>query len=74
MASGGILLMWDRRVAEKIIVCGGIYCCLLIQKRKDGFSWDFVGVYDLDVDRRLLGRKWLASLVSGIFRGALERL
>jgi len=24
-ASGGILLMWDRRVVEKIEVCGGEY-------------------------------------------------
>jgi hypothetical protein len=32
-AAGGILLMWDRRVVEKVeIVCGGVCCCLLFQE------------------------------------------
>lgn len=28
-ASGRILLIWDRRVVEKIKECWGVYCCLL---------------------------------------------
>ena len=30
-SSGGILVMWDRRVLEKIEECWGVFCCLLLQ-------------------------------------------
>jgi hypothetical protein len=29
VGSGGILLMWDRRVVKKIKECGRVYCCML---------------------------------------------
>jgi endonuclease/exonuclease/phosphatase family metal-dependent hydrolase len=31
-AAGGILIMWDRRIVEKIDVCGRVRCCLFFQK------------------------------------------
>jgi exonuclease III len=29
-ASGGILLMWDRRIVENIKEYGGFFCCLFV--------------------------------------------
>ena len=54
-ASGGIFLMWDRRVVEKIEEhVGKFYVACSFKKIKDGFSWAFTGVYgpNLDGDRR----------------------
>jgi hypothetical protein len=42
-ASGGILRMWDRRVVEKIEECGGIFCCLLVQKCQKWVLLGFCG-------------------------------
>ena len=58
-ASGGILLMWDRRVVSKIDVCLGSYvaaCCF--RNVEDGLVWAFAGVYGPNRDnlrRRLWG-------------------
>jgi exonuclease III len=56
-ASGGLLLMWDRRVVEKMEECMGQYtmaCCF--QNVQDHFVWAFGGVYgpNDDVERRIL--------------------
>lgn len=38
-ASGGILVMWDKRVAEKVDECGGLH------NVEDGYQWFFASVY-----------------------------
>jgi hypothetical protein len=45
-ASGGILIMWDRRVVEKMDECMGRYtlACSL-RNTDDNFMWAFGGVY-----------------------------
>jgi hypothetical protein len=45
-ASRGILLMWDRRVVEKLEVCEGrfIIACSF-RSVEDNFEWAFAGVY-----------------------------
>jgi len=56
-AFGGIWLMWDRRVVEKIEACGGIvtiacyFGCV-----SDSFEWAFAGVYGPNEgsDRKML--------------------
>jgi hypothetical protein len=56
-ASGGILLMWDRRVVLKIDVCRGSFVVACSFKNVDGgLEWAFVGVYGLNRNtfRRLL--------------------
>jgi hypothetical protein len=54
---GGILLMWDMRVVEKIKECMGefIVACSF-RNVEDGISWAFVGVYgpNFDCGRRFL--------------------
>jgi exonuclease III len=65
-ASGGILLMWDRRVVSKIDVCLGSYvaaCCF--KNVEDGLVWAFTGVYGPNRDN-LRRRLWeeLAGLMS----------
>jgi hypothetical protein len=56
-ASGGMLLMWDRKVAEKKEECLGCYfmACSL-QNVGDNFIWVFGGVYGPNdkVERRVL--------------------
>ena len=45
-ASGGILLMWDRRVVSKVENCQGNFvaaCCF--RNVDDGMEWAFAGVY-----------------------------
>jgi hypothetical protein len=45
-ASGGILLMWDRRVVSKIDECLGSYVAACSFKNvEDGLVWAFAGVY-----------------------------
>jgi hypothetical protein len=45
-ASGGILLMWDRRVVSKIEVClGNFVVACSFRNVEDGFLWAFAGVY-----------------------------
>jgi hypothetical protein len=56
-ASGGILIMWDNRVVEKVDVCVGAYTLAVSFRNVRDFSvWAFVGVYgpNLTRDRRLL--------------------
>jgi hypothetical protein len=45
-ASGGILLMWDRRVVTKIDICLGSYVAACsFRNVEDGLMWAFAGVY-----------------------------
>jgi hypothetical protein len=45
-ASGGIFLMWDRRVGKKIEDCvGNVMVACSFRSVSDSFEWDFVGVY-----------------------------
>ncbi|KAF5469057.1 hypothetical protein F2P56_013157 [Juglans regia] len=56
-ASGGVVVMWDRLVVEKVDNQIGRYMVACSFRRvSDGFLWTFAGVYgpNLDVDRRLL--------------------
>jgi exonuclease III len=65
-ASGGILIMWDNRVVEKVDVCLGVFT-LTISFRNvvDRFVWAFASVYgpNSDMDRSLLWDE-LAEILS----------
>jgi hypothetical protein len=65
-ASGGILIMWDKRVVEKVDVCLGVFT-LSVSFRNvvDRFVWAFAGVYgpNSDIDRSLLWDE-LAGILS----------
>ncbi|GLT55575.1 hypothetical protein SLA2020_286860 [Shorea laevis] len=54
-ASGGILLMWDRRVVEKVEECVGrfVVACAF-RSVTENFEWAFAGIYgpNDDVERR----------------------
>ena len=65
-ATGGILLMWDRRVVEKIAEAVGDYSVSCRFKGVvDQFEWAFSGVYGPQTDReRSLMWNELASLAS----------
>jgi hypothetical protein len=65
-ASGGILLMWDKRVIEKREECMGCYTLACsFENVEDRFEWVFGGVYgpNVDVERRDLWEE-LAGLTS----------
>jgi hypothetical protein len=65
-AAGGILLMWDRRVVEKVEAYVGEFVVACSFKNvSDGFSWAFAGVYGPQSisSRRLLWEE-LAGLLS----------
>jgi hypothetical protein len=65
-ASGGMLIMWDRRVVEKREECMGCYTLACSFKNvEDQFEWAFGGVYgpNGDVERRDLWEE-LAGLMS----------
>jgi hypothetical protein len=65
-ASGGILLMWDRRVVTKIEVCLGNYLAACsFRNVGDGLLWAFAGVYGPTCNslRRFLWEE-LAGLLS----------
>lgn len=65
-ASGGILIMWDKRVVEKIDVCvGNFTLAISFRNVVDRFVWAFAGVYgpNSDSDRRLLWDE-LAGILS----------
>ena len=56
-ASGGVVVMWDERVVEKVEEFIGRYMIVCSFKSvSDDFLWAFVGVYgpNLNADRRLL--------------------
>jgi hypothetical protein len=65
-ASGGILILWDKRVLEKIEDCYGVYS-LAVKFRliEDNSIWAFAGVYGPNHarDRRILWDE-LAGLMS----------
>jgi hypothetical protein len=64
-ASGGILLMWDRRVVSKIDVClGNFVVACSFRNVDDGMEWAFAGVYgpNRDANRRQLWEE-LAGLM-----------
>jgi hypothetical protein len=43
-ASGGILIMWDRRVVEKMDECVGRYTiAIFLRNTDDNFMWAFRG-------------------------------
>jgi hypothetical protein len=65
-ASRGILLMWDKRVVEKIEVCTGEFVAAAsFRSVNDDFVWAFEGVYSptINVDRKFLWEE-LAGLLS----------
>ena len=65
-ASGGILIMWDRRVVSKLEVClGSFVATCSFRNVDDGLVWAFVGVYGSNRGnlRRLLWEE-LAGLMS----------
>jgi hypothetical protein len=65
-ASGGILILWDKRVVEKIEKCIGVYSLAVKFKNiEDDSIWAFAGVYgpNLASDRRLLWEE-LAGVMS----------
>ena len=65
-ASGGILLMWDRRVVSEIEVClGGFVAACFFRNVDDGLVWAFDRVYGPHRDnlRKLLWEE-LAGLMS----------
>ena len=51
-ASGGILIMWDRRAVSKIDSCMGrfVVTCLF-RNVEDGLTWAFAGVYGPNRDQ-----------------------
>jgi hypothetical protein len=64
-ASGGILLMWDRRVVSKVDVCqGNFVVACSFRNVVDGREWAFAGVYgpNRDAHRRQLWEE-LAGLM-----------
>jgi hypothetical protein len=64
-ASGGILLMWDRRVVSKVEVCHGSYVvACYFRNVDDGMEWAFAGVYgpNRDAARRMMWEE-LAGLL-----------
>jgi len=65
-ASGGILIMWDKRVVEKVDVCVGIFTLAVsFRNVADHFEWGFAGVYgpNFRIDRRGLWDE-LAGILS----------
>jgi hypothetical protein len=66
MSVGGILLLWDKRVVEKIEECIGVYSLAVQFKNiEDDSIWAFAGVYgpNLASHRRILWEK-LAGVMS----------
>jgi hypothetical protein len=54
-ASRGILIMWDKRVVEKVDVCvGDLTLAVSFRNVADLFEWGFAGVYgpNSSIDRR----------------------
>jgi hypothetical protein len=55
-ASGGILIMWDRRAVSRIETCMGrfVVACLF-RNVEDGLVWAFAGVYGLNREISTVG-------------------
>jgi hypothetical protein len=65
-ASGGILIMWDRRAVTRVDTCMGRFVgACLFKNVEDGAEWAFAGVYGPNRDQ-LRWRLWeeLAGLIS----------
>ena len=65
-ASGGVLLMWDRRVVEKIEeVVGQFSISCRFKNVSDHFKWAFIGIYGPNLNRkRQFMWEELAGLIS----------
>ena len=71
-ASGGILLMWDRRVVEKIEeTMGHFSICCRFKNVSDQFEWAFTSIYGPNLNRKLqlMWEEWTAG---GICHGVGE--
>jgi hypothetical protein len=71
-ASGGILIMWDKRVVEKVDVClGDFTLAVSFGNVVDRFVWAFAGVYGriLILTRVCFGMSWLGFSIGGACRG-----
>ena len=63
-ASGGILLMWDRRVVEKMEEAGGHFSVSCkFKKVGDQFEWAFTGVYGPNLNKR---RRLMSEVLTGL--------
>jgi hypothetical protein len=57
-ASGGLLIMWDKRILEKIdVFMGEFVLAWSFRSVADDFSWAFAGVYGPNIDA-LRGSLW----------------
>ncbi|KAG6650604.1 hypothetical protein CIPAW_06G055400 [Carya illinoinensis] len=64
-ASGGVLLMWDKRVMEVLEECIGDFSVATMFKNvEDGWVWAFVGTYGPNVDR---DRRRLWEELAGVY-------
>jgi hypothetical protein len=67
-ASSGMLIMWDKRIVEKIdVFVGEFVLACSFRSVEDDFSWAFAGFYgpNMDALRSSLWMSWLASLLGG---------
>jgi len=62
-ALGGVLIMWDRRVVEKVDECVGEFTLVVtFQNVDDHLTWAFAGVYGPNSDGGIegfFGMSWL---------------
>jgi len=50
-ASGGMLIMWDKRIVEKIdVFVGELVLAFFFRSVDDDFSWAFAGIYGPNID------------------------
>jgi len=73
-ASSGMLIMWDKRIVEKIdVFVGEFVLACSFRSVEDDFSWAFAGFYgpNMDALRSSLWMSWLASLLGGCCLGVL---
>ena len=71
-ASGGILLLWEKKVVQKNDVAKGLFSLLCKFRCLEGnFEWMFYGVYgpNLDQKQAMLWGSWLAFTIVGNFHG-----
>ncbi|KAG2718513.1 hypothetical protein I3760_03G224000 [Carya illinoinensis] len=64
-ASGGVLVMWNKRVVEMVEDCIGLFSIAVTFKNiEDGWMWALAGVYRPDVDRE---RSYLWEEFAGLY-------
>ena len=71
--AGGVMIMWDKRVLEKLEVLVGLFSVLIQWKGVvDGFIWACSGVYGPN-DNSLRGDLWdeLVFISTGMFLGVV---